>query len=97
MKCLNCGKRLSNKILKLFGGEYYICSCGLDYSPEFIEMFTKKEWNKIRRWKMFTVHKYSDGSKILVFHSIKNKVVHPLHYKLHHFLVKRGWIKEWDF
>ena len=76
--------------------EYKVrCHCGLKYSKEFVEHFDKTEWNRIRRWRIFEVHKYSDGSKTLQLFSIKNKIVHPLHYKLHQLLVKWGWVKEW--
>jgi hypothetical protein len=92
MKCLCCGREFPNEIFQ----RTYECPCGIKYSKELIENFDKKEWERIRRKRLFNVKKFHDGSKTLILHSIKNKIVHPLHYKLHNLLVKWGWIDEWD-
>ena len=90
MKCLNCGYELNKCIMDVFYNYEYRCPCGVKYSKDFVENFDKTEWKRIRRWRLFKVHKYSDGLKTLIFYSIKNRVVHPLHYKLHNLLVKWG-------
>jgi hypothetical protein len=91
MKCLYCNKEFPKELPELI----YECTCGVSYAKEFIETANKEEWEQVRKWKLFKVYNFRDGNKTLYCYSIKNKIVHPLHYKIYHLLVKWGWIKEW--
>lgn len=93
MKCLNCSKPLVDLSL-----DVYDCPCGISYSKELVETADKKEWDRVRRWRLFSVMKDENGKpQTLFMYSIwangKSKTVHPLHYKIHQWLAQRGVIK----
>jgi len=102
MKCLNCSKKLSSKkLISRFGCLEYECPCGVKYSLEVVNEYEndksmKKEWNHIRRWRLFEIEKI-DGLKNykqLRLYRLNKKIVHPLYYKIYPLLIRKGWIKD---
>lgn len=84
MRCLNCWRELSLSDTPF--GKIYKCECGLDYTVELIDSSDKKEWLKIRLFRLFKLIKYPDGKKTLMAYRWKGKIIHPLLYRFFQFL-----------